>query len=168
MNSTTDRPGSPAPATRDDWQELASDWDSLRNGYGLDDEDEAVLQCVRALSTGQTGPDALLWTLGLVTMAPYIAAVGPGPGVEAQVVETLSAVVRAHDGQACTHDRHPFESYADDLDTQLEQLPDVLDDLIAGHHGPTSAPSRAGFLESWRCPRNVAGFARVALGYVTG
>ncbi|MGX1887208.1 hypothetical protein [Streptomyces sp. NPDC055287] len=174
------------PGTPDEWSALVADWDSLRHGYYLGDKDEAVFRCVRHLRADVTGPQALLWTLGLVALSPYVGWGGPGPDVEASVMDVLTAVTRAHGGHVCEHEQHPFEPFEDDMDLHLDRLPGALevlsnpatvrfgnlaleddddDDDLRNEESVLTAPH---LLERWRCPRNAAGFARVALEYIGG
>ncbi|MBT2530181.1 hypothetical protein J7E91_33715 [Streptomyces sp. ISL-99] len=174
------------PATPDEWRALVADWDSLRHGYYLGDKDEAVVRCVRHLRAEMTGSHSLLWTLGLVVLSPYVGWGNPGPGVEAPVIDVLSAVARAHEGRVCGHERHPFEPFEDDLDLCLDRLPGALEVLSNpetvrfGNLGlddeeedndfrnEESALTGPELLERWHCPRNIAGFARLALDYIGG
>ncbi|MFH8748027.1 hypothetical protein ACH4GK_30860 [Streptomyces rimosus] len=160
---TAPEPVAPAPTTPDAWRDLLDGWGDIRNGYYLGEADEAVLQCVHHLDADPTGPDALLWTLGLVTLVPYVAAAAPGPGVEARTAEVLSVVARAHGDRICKHEKHPFEPYEDDLDTQLEALPSAFSALISQEAEAPDAYAPG----HWHCPRNIAGFARAALSYLT-
>ncbi|MET9514510.1 hypothetical protein [Streptomyces sp. NPDC002994] len=192
MESNTSPTSFAPPATPGEWHALVADWDSLRHGYYLGDKDEAVLRCVRHLRAEVTGPHSLVWTLGLVVLSPYVGWGSPGPGVEAPVREVLSAVARAHDGHVCGHEGHPFEPFEDDMDLYLDRLPGALEvlsnpetgrfgnldldldlddedeDEDGGLRNEESALSRPELLERWRCPRNIEGFARVALDYIGG
>ncbi|MBT2489655.1 hypothetical protein J7E96_14245 [Streptomyces sp. ISL-96] len=187
-SNTSQTPLAPAthPATPDEWYALVADWDSLRHGSYLGDKDEAVFRCVRHLRAEVTGPHSLLWTLGLVVLSPYVGWGSPGPGVEAPVVAVLSAVARAHEGHVCGHGGHPFEPFEDDMDLYLDRLPGALevlsnpdtvrfgnldldlDDEDDDRRNDESALICPELLERWRCPRNIAGFARVALDYIGG
>ncbi|GGX18838.1 hypothetical protein [Streptomyces chryseus] len=177
----------PPPTTADAWSALVADWDSLRHGYHLGDKDEAVLRCVHSLGADVTGPHSLAWTLGLVVLSPYVGWGSPGPGVEAPVKDVLAAVALAHEGHACAHERHPYEPFEEDMDLYLDRLPgalEVLTDPEPGRSGgldlqddededdssanEDSALTGPELLERWHCPRNLAGFAGVALDYIGG
>ncbi|WP_069173604.1 hypothetical protein [Streptomyces griseus] len=174
----------------DNWRPLCSGWEELRHGYHAGDKDGTVRGCARRLDTAVSGPEGepvLFWTLGLLTLAPYVAFGTPGPGVEDEVVAVLSRVARDDDGTVCGHGWHPYEL---DVDEVLDYLPvgmevlsspvdQALDDLLAedllpedhldGLEDEEAEPAHLSgpeILVRWQCPRTAPGFARAALDYL--
>ncbi|MFF7795249.1 hypothetical protein [Streptomyces sp. NPDC007991] len=174
----------------DNWRPLFHSWDELRQGYHAGDKDETVRGCARRLDAtlpGSEGDPVLFWTLGLLTVAPYVAFGNPGPGVEDNVVAVLSRVAHGDDGKACAHSWHPYEADVDDV---LERLPadlevlsspvnQALDDLLPEDLLPEgyldeledqeAEPANLTgpeILARWQCPRTASGFARAALDYL--
>lgn len=158
-----------------DVEELIDDWDSIRQGYFLGEHDETLLACVeelrRARAAEPRDPDAVaFFTFGLVLMYGHLMS-DAEPAAADQAVAALSAVASdpAVEHSVCDHENHPYDSeFGDfsDFDEHLESFP-VLLSLLAGdceyewldldpnsnHPDPES---------HWRCPHNVAGFARSA------
>ncbi|MEU8826569.1 hypothetical protein [Streptomyces sp. NPDC048636] len=138
-------------------EELAGTWDEIREDYdntGDDSYDRAVLDCADRLAADPGGPSAYVWTLGLVMMAPYVGY-RLGDGVVPRVMEALVAVDGALRDRPCDHASHPFRTHYDENDEELaDELRLIADESAAEE---PSAPR-----EEWRCPRNVAGFARIA------
>ena len=150
-------------------QELADDWDSIRQGYFLGEHDETVLHCVEQLGRARTAeprdPDVTgFFTLGLVLMYGH-AMWEADPEVADRTAAALLSVASepAVANGSCDHGTHPGD---DDHDGHLESFTVVLS-LLAGDAeyawedlDETSAdPDPEG---RWRCPHNVAGFARWA------
>ncbi|MEV6307554.1 hypothetical protein AB0M10_03000 [Streptomyces sp. NPDC051840] len=173
----------------DDWPSVHGSWDEIRHGYHAGDKDGTVRACARRLDTttpGSDGDPVLFWTLGLLTLAPYVAFGPPGPGVEDEVVAVLSRVVRRDDGGMCAHGWHPYEADVDDVIERLpaylevlsspvdQALDDLLsEDLLPEDHvdefdGKPEPANLSGpeILARWRCPRTAPGFARAALDYL--
>lgn len=159
-----------------DVEELIDDWDSIRQGYFLGEHDETLLACVEELRRARAAeprePDAVaFFTFGLVLMYGHVMSDADSSAAD-QAVAALSAVASdpavAH--SACGHETHPYDSEFSggfgDFDEYLESFP-VLLSLLAGDseyewadldpNGNNPAPER-----HWRCPHNVAGFARSA------
>ncbi|MDG4863505.1 hypothetical protein P8605_35725 [Streptomyces sp. T-3] len=174
----------------DNWRSAAADWDEIRHGHHAGDKDETVRDCVRrldALAPGLDGGPVLFWTLGALTLSPYVTFGDPGPGVEDQVVDVLSRIARGDDGGACSHDWHPYEIEVDDL---LENLPAILDvlaapleqalddllpeDLLPEYYlgeldDEEAEPAKLSgpeILARWQCPSAAPGFACAALDYL--
>jgi hypothetical protein len=122
---------------------LLSSWDGIRHGYHTGDKDETVRGCARRLDTTVPGPEGdpvLFWTLGLLTLAPYVVFGNPGPGVEDKVVAVLSRVARGDDDRACAHGWHPYEADGEDalvllpagLEVLSSPVSQALGDLLSG------------------------------------
>ncbi|MEU2248308.1 hypothetical protein [Streptomyces sp. NPDC019224] len=172
----------------DNWRPLFSSWDEIRHGYHAGDKDETVRGCARRLDTTAPGPEGdpvLFWTLGLLTLAPYMAFGTPGPGVEDEVVAVLSRVVRRDDGRMCAHGWHPYEADVDDVIERLPVYLEVLsspvdqalddplpEDLLPEDHDELDEEAEPAnlsgpeILARWQCPRTAPGFARAVLGYL--
>ncbi|MFE0188489.1 hypothetical protein [Streptomyces sp. NPDC058989] len=90
--------------------------------------------------------------------ADYVTLQSASDGTAAAVLDALRATDRALRGHPCGHDEHPYEG---DLD---EQLPRLVSYLPLLEHGAAQADrGDRHCAEVWRCPRNVAGYARVAV-----
>ncbi|MBL1099997.1 hypothetical protein [Streptomyces coffeae] len=142
-------------------EELADTWDGIREDYDTvenDDYDRAALDCAARLAADPGGPSAYVWTLGLVMMAPYVGYL-PGKGVATAVTDALAATDGALRDRPCEHASHPYQTHYDDNDEELAEELRLIADETADEE--PSAPR-----EEWRCPRNVAGFARIALDIV--
>ncbi|MGG7570875.1 hypothetical protein [Streptomyces sirii] len=151
MNATSDAPIA----------ELAAAWEEVRAEYYADHDTELVLACARALVADPGGERAWLWTFGLLMTADYVTLQSASDGTAAAVLDALRATDRELRRRPCAHDGHPYEG---DLD---EQLPRLVSYLPLLEHGapPAGEAHRDGWhcAEVWRCPRNVAGYARVAI-----
>ncbi|MFJ8669841.1 hypothetical protein [Streptomyces sp. NPDC093600] len=153
-----------------DAEEWADDWESIREGYFLGEPDESLLQCVEQLRVARAAvpqdPDATaFFTYGLVLMHGH-AASEADPQVADVTVEALLAAASdpALVGRACGHETHPCDE--SDVDEQLESFGTLLSSLAGGSEytwDDLDGKGRESEEESrWRCPRNVAGFARWA------
>ncbi|MEV4191774.1 hypothetical protein [Streptomyces toxytricini] len=153
----------------DDARDAMDDWESIYQGYFLGEPDETVLQCVQRLDGARAvrprDPETTaFYTLGLVWTYAHTSC-DADSGVARQVVAALSAAASDPGvGQAaCHHESHPCD---DDLDTHLESF-EVWLSLLAGESDYTwedldGPGAGTGPGSSWRCPRNVAGFAQSA------
>ncbi|MDI3403184.1 hypothetical protein [Streptomyces cavernicola] len=182
----------------DNWEELVGDWDGLRNGYPHGDMDETVRDCVRRLGetlsgagaasgAGPRGDLVLFWTLGLLTVAPYVGFGNPGAGVEDEAVAVLRRAARRDEGQSCAHAWHPYDIDVDalleDLPLEMELLsspvdqaldgllpedllPQIYRDQLEDDEAEPANLSGAEILVRWQCPRTAPGFARAALDYL--
>ncbi|MBC9715587.1 hypothetical protein H9Y04_23845 [Streptomyces sp. TRM66268-LWL] len=156
--------------------ELGGDWESIREGYYPGDrsaKDACVLDCAEALVAARSGGDALgaaFHALGLVQMYGYVAW-EPGPGVEERVVAVLGEVVAEGRAVDCAHDGHPGEG---DVESLIERFPEILplildasDDAWEGVEDldglDEEGADGAAAASAWRCPRNIAAFAREAI-----
>ncbi|MFB7368632.1 hypothetical protein ACFC0D_02100 [Streptomyces sp. NPDC056222] len=151
-------------------EELAEDWESIRQGYFLGEHDETLLECVEQLRRARAAvppdPDVTaFFTFGLVLMYGH-AATEAEPKAANEAAEALLAVASdpAVADAACGHEVHPCDE--SDVDGQLESF-EMLLSLLAGDSEyqwtDLDYPAKAPEGESrWRCPRNVAGFARWA------
>ncbi|MDX2937990.1 hypothetical protein [Streptomyces ipomoeae] len=145
-----------------DAQGLIDDWESIREGYFPGDGDEALLACVEELQRARDAEprdaDAVaFFTLGLVWMYGHVMF-GAEPAAADRAGAALSAVASdpALEHSVCVHETHPCDG---DLDELLESFP-VLLSLLAGgseYEWADVAPE-----SHWRCPHNIAGFARSA------
>ncbi|QKV92050.1 hypothetical protein HUT19_10095 [Streptomyces sp. NA02950] len=141
-------------------EELADAWDTIWL-YGEareDDYDRAVLDCAARLAADPGGPSAYVWTLGLVMTAPYVGGLRAEELVT-PVTEALVAADAALRDRPCGHTSHPYQTHYGDIDEDLADELRLIADETAWQE--PSAPR-----EEWRCPRNVAGFARIARNIV--
>ncbi|MFJ8648434.1 hypothetical protein ACIRNI_20235 [Streptomyces sp. NPDC093546] len=148
-----------------DAEELIADWESLYQGYFLGEHDEALLDCVERLEKARAeqpvDPDATaFYTLGLVWTHGH-ALYDAAPEVARRIVTALTATAAdpAVAQAACPHAGHPCD---DDLDTHLESFETVLALLTCGTDytwHDLDAKGEPDPESTWRCPRNVAGFA---------
>ncbi|MFD5877571.1 hypothetical protein [Streptomyces yangpuensis] len=171
----------PIPAN---WADLCSSWEEIRHGYHAGDKDATVRDCARRLDTTAAGPKdgpVLFWTLGLLTLAPYVAFGDPGPGVEDEVTAALRRIARGDDSGSCAHGWHPYDV---DVDEMLEHLPTALEvlnspadhtlngllpaDCLDGLDDGAEPANLSGpeVLDRWQCPRTAPGFARAALDHL--
>lgn len=151
MNATPDAPIA----------ELAAAWEEIRVEYYADHDTDLVLACARALAADPGGERAWLWTFGLLMTADYVSLQPSCDGSAATVLDALRAADRELRGRPCAHDEHPYEGdLEDELGCLVSYLP-LLDSGVA----PEGEEDWGGwhFTEVWRCPRNVAGYARVAI-----
>ncbi|MFG2329674.1 hypothetical protein ACGFMM_08605 [Streptomyces sp. NPDC048604] len=142
-----------------DADDLIDDWESIYQGYFLGEHDETLLECVERLDAARAARPGdphvtAFYTLGLVWTYAH-AATDADPDVARRVVAALSAAA-AEAPAACEHAGHPCD---DDLDTHLESFVVVLA-LLTGSDDYTWDDLDAG--SGWRCPRNLAGYARSA------
>ncbi|WP_330307489.1 MULTISPECIES: hypothetical protein [unclassified Streptomyces] len=142
--------------------DLVRSWDEIRVSYRLSRNsayDRAVLDCAARLAADPGGESAYVWTFGLAVMAPY-AAWRPGDGVVREAVAALEAADRALRERPCDHDSHPYENHRAEEDKYLaRQLPPLADETAEWAYGDRPR-------DEWRCPRNAAGFARIAMDVV--
>ncbi|WP_432586401.1 hypothetical protein ABVG11_09890 [Streptomyces sp. HD1123-B1] len=140
--------------------ELTGTWDEIwLYGDAREDEyDRAVLDCAARLAADPGGPSAYVWTLGLVMMAPYVSGLR-AEELTAPVRDALAAADGALRDRPCDHASHPYRTtYGDSAEDLAEDLRLTADETAVWE---PSAPR-----EEWRCPRNVAGFARIASNIV--
>lgn len=153
-----------------DAEELAHDWESIWQGYFLGEPDETLLECVKQLRVARAAvprdPDVTaFFTLGLVLMHGHaVWEAGPKVAYEAASALLAAAGDPAVADYVCAHEAHPCDD--GDLDGQLESF-EILLSLLAGdsEYGWDDLDREGGAPEGespWRCPRNVAGFARWA------
>lgn len=138
----------------EDIEELAAAWHELYHEYE-DDHDRLVLDCAAKLGADPGGPLAYVWIFGLVLAVRYLSWL-PGDGVKEAALQALRATEPALSAQECAHDSHPYETHDDEED---EELPGWLVDLVDETQEWYEDRPR----DEWRCPRNAAGFARIAL-----
>ncbi|WP_199563736.1 MULTISPECIES: hypothetical protein [unclassified Streptomyces] len=136
-------------------------WDEIRRKYSgarSDRYDEAALDCAGRL-TGEPGDvPAAVWALGLVLMAPYVAS-RPGAGVISRVTSALRSADGTLRARPCPHASHPFDEHGAEDDKRLAARVAPLGDPAL--RWPEGRPR-----EEWSCPRNAAGFARIALDII--
>ncbi|MCX5143592.1 hypothetical protein [Streptomyces sp. NBC_00338] len=141
--------------------ELSEIWDDIRENYDTSNNsayDRTVLDCAADLAADPGGDSAYAWAIGLVMMAPYLTWL-PSAGVAQQAVTALEAADRALRDRSCPHSSHPYESHEDAADEDLAGLLPALADETADWNEERPR-------DEWRCPRNAAGFARIALDIV--
>ncbi|WUX88523.1 hypothetical protein OG290_01550 [Streptomyces sp. NBC_01423] len=144
-----------------DLDALGSLWDEIREEYQdarNDRYDEAALDCAARLTGDPAGTTASVWTLGLVLLAPYLAT-GPGDGVAPRVTAALRSAEAALRERPCPHDSHPYRDHEADGDEYLAELACLIGD-------PSREWEEDRPREEWLCPRNAAGFARIALDII--
>ncbi|MET9429600.1 MULTISPECIES: hypothetical protein [unclassified Streptomyces] len=151
-----------------DADELIADWESLYQGYFLGEHDETLLECVERLEKARAeqpgDPDVTaFYTLGLV-WTHGSAMYDADPEVARRIVAALSAAASdpAVAQAACPHAGHPCD---DDLDTHLESFETVVSLLTGGTDytwADLDAKGEPDAGSTWRCPRNLAGFALAA------
>ncbi|WP_246203597.1 hypothetical protein [Streptomyces tailanensis] len=150
--------------------ELACSWGEMQDCYLYPSSDEyngPVLDCAARLVADPGGETAYVWTLGLVITAPYLAGLPSGEATEVfeggEVRQTAEAALRAADGhlreRPCDHDTHPYRTHEEGSDEDLPGLLPMLADESAEWYEDRPR-------EEWLCPRNVAGFARIALDII--
>lgn len=174
------------PNTPDEWDALADDWQSLREGYYLGDARHAVLECARHLraSAASGAAETALWTLGLYYIGEYVVHAAPHEESEDRVRAAMAEAERVLGGTPCLHAAHPCDDVPED--GELEQFPEVLHLLarperdaeheaalaeeLADENGYVDDEWRQSWYggrltrELWACPQNLAGFARASLG----
>ncbi|WNI26573.1 hypothetical protein [Streptomyces sp. ITFR-16] len=137
--------------------ELAPFWDEIREDYQdsrNDRYDQAVRDCVALLAADPGGASAPIWTLGLVLMAPYLTWL-PGEGLVSPAMAALEATDTALRDRPCAHTSHPYLRHDSEGDEYLaEQVVALADDTAEWEEDRPR--------DEWLCPRNVAGFARIA------
>ncbi|MET7901190.1 hypothetical protein ABZS86_06830 [Streptomyces sp. NPDC005355] len=142
---------------------FVDDWDSVLNESYGGDSDGVVLDCARRLAADPAGEEAYAWTLGLVMMATYVGRFS-GPGVVAAVLEALHATDRRLRDRPCAHRTHPYEGDLDDrLDHFVDDLPLLTNGLAEDEDAEWEDDATK---EQWLCPRDIAGYARVAVDII--
>ncbi|MEV4928014.1 hypothetical protein [Streptomyces roseoverticillatus] len=136
------------------WDDIRENHQDSRNsGY-----DQAVLDCAARLAADPGGGTAFFWTLGLAMTAPYVARL-PGEGVRQGVVAALEAADGALRDRPCDHGSHPYRDHDHHDDLYLgDQLVQIADE--------TAEWDEERPRDEWLCPRNTAGFARIALDII--
>ncbi|MBT2444496.1 hypothetical protein J7E93_31255 [Streptomyces sp. ISL-36] len=153
-----------------DAAELADDWESIRQGYFLGEPDETLLECVNRLRAARAAvpqdPDVTaFFTLGLVSMYGHAASEADPEVADAAAQMLLAAASDpAVANRVCGHGTHPCDD--SDVDGQLESF-EMLLSLLAGDseyawEDLDQNGREPGEESRWRCPHNVAGFARWA------
>ncbi|MFB7850992.1 hypothetical protein ACFC34_28785 [Streptomyces sp. NPDC056053] len=136
--------------------ELIEKWLDVTEGSAPEEADPVVLECARLLAAEPDGEQAVLLAFGLVGMARYVLE-RRGTAVERAVVDALGAAAAALDEQVlraggCGHEAHPYTESLEEWDTDADGL--------------FAAPDVEIPLDEWDeaeiCPRNAAGWARIA------
>ncbi|MEW2356579.1 hypothetical protein [Spirillospora sp. NPDC029432] len=138
------------PDSPDAWRALAAEWAGTS---GVLSQRYAELMQGAVAHLG-TETHTLAWTLGILTLATRLD--GEALPDAAPVVAALSAVAERLDGAPCDHTDHPYLTDFDDEDLDWDVRPEDTALRAVGAGPPLDDPGR------WRCPRNVAGFARAA------
>lgn len=143
--------------------EFVEAWSGVQDDYQCHDDtskDRIVLECARELAADPGGELAHQWTFGLVMMLPYVGWL-PGDGVPGAVFDAARAADEALKDRPCAHEDHPYAE--DELEDHLFYLRDVLSDLVdeSAEWDEDERPR-----DEWLCPRNVAGFARIAMDFI--
>ncbi|GAA2099405.1 hypothetical protein GCM10009801_70970 [Streptomyces albiaxialis] len=146
--------------TNDDLDELLRSWAAVYDDFPSQSgtHDMAVLNCAGELADDPAGELAHLWTFGLVVIGRHVTWL-PGKGTREEAVRALRDADEALRDRPCAHDAHPYEEHEAEDDTELLGRLRELADESAEWNGE-------GTREEWRCPRNVAGFARIALDII--
>ncbi|MGW4081100.1 hypothetical protein ACWELB_47910 [Streptomyces asiaticus] len=140
----------------DDWHGI------LHETYG-GDSDRVALDCARRLAADPAGEGAYAWTLGLVMMAAHIGRFSR-KDVAAAALEALHATDRRLREAPCAHRTHPYEGDLDDrIDHFVDDLP-LLTNGLAEDRDPDWEDDAT--KEQWLCPRDIAGYARVAIDII--
>lgn len=141
--------------------ELVRSWDGIREDYQVSEDsrnDRTVLDCAALLAADPVGELAYLWTFGLVLTAPYLTWL-PGEGVVTAAVDALRAADKAMRARHCDHASHPYETHTDEDDEHLAALlPPLADETDEWQEDRPR--------DEWLCPRNAAGFARIAMDII--
>ncbi|MER7795015.1 hypothetical protein [Streptomyces sp. NPDC097640] len=149
--------------TADRVRELADQWDAVREGRSKDEADRLVRDCAERLTAEPTGEHAYLWTLGLLMTAEHTGWL-TGDGVEGAALVALDAADTALRERPCGHRWHPYE---DDLGERQDGLAHLLPLLRNGRSEAEDEQWRdTATKEQWLCPRNIAGYARVAIDVI--
>ncbi|MEU3617599.1 hypothetical protein ABZ725_35610 [Streptomyces sp. NPDC006872] len=142
---------------------LSRTWDALRQLKTSPrdaDADRAVLDCAARLAAAPAGENALVWTLGLTLTAPYVAWL-PGEGVDRAAWEALTATDRELRERPCGHASHPYRIH--DAEEDDWHLAEWARRFATAQADETAEWREEQPREEWFCPRNVAGYARIAL-----
>ncbi|MBT2366014.1 hypothetical protein J7E88_12020 [Streptomyces sp. ISL-10] len=152
-----------------DAEDLVHDWESIRQGYFPGEPDATLLECVEQLRVARAAvprdPDvAAFFTLGLVLMYGHAMEADPEVADEAAKALLAAASDPAVVNRACGHETHPCDD--SDVDGQLESFEMLLSLLAGDSEYEWEDLDRKGQEPQeesrWRCPHNVAGFARWA------
>ncbi|MEK2476763.1 hypothetical protein [Streptomyces noursei] len=141
--------------------EFAHTWEAIREDYDTrsnDEYDQSVLDCAARLAADPAGQTAYAWTLGLVLMAPYLGYAIDDTG-KPEAVAALQAADSALHDRPCAHDEHPYREHEEEFDLDLAEQ-------LLGLSDPTAPWDEDHCREAWLCPRNIAGFARIALDII--
>ncbi|WP_413103666.1 hypothetical protein [Streptomyces sp. Inha503] len=142
---------------------FVDDWDGILHETDGGDADRVVLDCARRLAADPAGAEAYAWTLGLVMMAAHIGRFSR-KDVAAVALEALHATDRRLREAPCAHRTHPYESDLDDrIDHFVDDLP-LLTNGLAEDQDPDWEDDAT--KEQWLCPRDIAGYARVAIDII--
>ncbi|MCX4765197.1 hypothetical protein OG562_30320 [Streptomyces sp. NBC_01275] len=163
LDGPSHRSGPADPSAPADLADLSRTWDALRQlktSARDADSDRAVLDCAARLAAAPDGESALIWTLGLALMAPYAAWI-PGEGVERAAWEALEATDRELRDRPCDHASHPYRIH--DAEEDDWHLAGTVRRLAAAEADETAEWEEEQPRDEWLCPRNVAGYARIAL-----
>ena len=159
--------------THDDLEKLLCSWESVYKDFPSRNarHDTLVLECAWDLAEDLDGePEdefddepvggelAHVWTFGLVVIGRDLTWL-PGKGILGTTVDALKKADAALRDRPCAHDAHPYEEHEAEDDAELLERLSELADETAEWHGE-------GTREEWLCPRNVAGFARIALDII--
>lgn len=149
---------SAVPESPDAWRALATDW--TKTTGALSQRYKDLMQgATTHLGTDPQGPHALAWTLGVLTMTDCLQG-EEVPDAE-PVVAALTAASERLDGATCDHADHPYLTDFDVRKLAWTFQPEEMALRVVGAGPPLDDPGR------WTCPRNIAGFARVAAEAVT-
>ncbi|MFK0259645.1 hypothetical protein [Streptomyces sp. NPDC090445] len=140
-----DIPDPPAARLIEAWGRLSATSDRA-------EADPLVLDCARRLLADPGGEAAYVWVFGLVRMAGYLSW-RPGQEAEQSALDALLAVDRALEDASCAHASHPYE----------DALKELVEDEVwlAAPDNPTTLVAGTPEDDTWLCPANVLGFARV-------
>lgn len=138
---------------------LAEAWRRVSDTSPADEADPLVLDCARRLAADPGGERAHVWVAGLVAMSGYLAW-RPGREAERTALDALRAAVQELGDRPCPHDDHPYEADMRALEDEIWQGDTgLLTGELAAGDGDVDA-------ERILCPRNVAGWARLAVDVI--
>ncbi|GAA2258673.1 hypothetical protein GCM10010402_12700 [Actinomadura luteofluorescens] len=141
------------PDSLDAWRALAADWADT-SGTRSQRYADLLQGTVAHLGAAPQGPHALAWALGVLTLTAHLE--GMALPDAAPVVEALTTAAERLDGEPCDHADHPYLTDFDAEGLNWRFRPEEMALRAVGAGSPLDDPGR------WRCPRNVAGFARAA------
>ncbi|WP_433475433.1 hypothetical protein ACQPZP_43435 [Spirillospora sp. CA-142024] len=149
----TDIDPSAVPDSPDAWRALATDW-AKTSGVHSRRYTDLMQGAAAHLGAAPQGSHTLAWALGVLTLTACLE--GRALPDAAPVVAALTAAAERLDGAPCNHADHPYLTDFDAEDLTWRFRPEEMALRAVDAGPPLDDPGR------WKCPRNVAGFARAA------